>query len=81
MGLPMVISCPEGEATGIIRDTRSGVCVPPEDPESLAARIRQLHEDPERLEKLARASGDSAILYDRTRQAELMLESLELTTR
>jgi colanic acid biosynthesis glycosyl transferase WcaI len=81
MGLPMVICCPEGEATGIIRDTQSGVCVPPEDPELLAARIRQLYEDPERLEKLARASGDSAKLYDRTRQARLMLESLELTTR
>ncbi len=82
MGLPMIISCPEGECTGIIRDTQSGVVVQPEDPELLAACIRQLNENPERLQKLARASGDSAKLYDRVQQARLMLESLlPLSTR
>jgi colanic acid biosynthesis glycosyl transferase WcaI len=76
MGLPMVISCPEGEGTQIIRDTQSGVVVSPEDPELLALRIRQLYQDPEHLAKLAHASGDAAKLYDRSRQAKLMLDSL-----
>ena len=82
MGLPMVISCPEGEATGIIRDTESGIVVPPENPELLAACVCQLYQDSECLEKLARASGDSAKLYDRVLQAGLMLEVLlPLATR
>ncbi|MBT5201811.1 MAG: glycosyltransferase family 4 protein [Gammaproteobacteria bacterium] len=82
MGLPMVISCPEGEGTEIIHDTQSGVVVPPEEPELLAACVRELYENPERLQKLARASGDSAKLYDRVQQARLMLESLlPLSTR
>jgi glycosyltransferase involved in cell wall biosynthesis len=76
MGLPMIISCPEGEGTAIIHDTQSGIVVPPENPEDLAACIRDLHQDSARLKRLACASGDSAKLYDRARQAELMLESL-----
>jgi hypothetical protein len=81
-GFPMVVSCPEGEGTGKIRDTKSGVVVPLEDPELLAACVRQLYEKSERLQKPARASGNSAKLYDRAQQARLMLALLlPLSTR
>ena len=77
MGLPMIISCPEGEATGIIRETKSGVVVRAEAPEELARSVRELYLDRERLGELARASGDSAELFDRARQARLMIDSFE----
>jgi glycosyltransferase involved in cell wall biosynthesis len=77
MGLPMVIACPEGEATGIIRDTNSGVVVPPENPRLLADSLASLHSNRKQLGELARASAASARDYDRARQARLMLESLE----
>ena len=76
MGLPMVSSCPQGEASQIIRDTSSGLVVPPGDPEMLAASIIQLYADPVGLKELGLASGNSARLYDRNGQARLMLSAL-----
>ncbi len=81
MGLPMIIACPEGEATGIVRDTGSGVVVPPEQPAVLASCVQELYANRERLGELARASADSAASYDRAGQAVLMLESLEKVVR
>lgn len=81
MGLPMIISCPEGEATGIIRETKSGVVVRPEDPEALVHAIRELYLDQEQLGELASASANSAQLYDRSRQARLMIESFDRARR
>jgi hypothetical protein len=81
MGLPMIIACPEGEATGIVRDTGSGVVVPPEQPAVLASCVQELYANRERLGELARASADSASTYDRAGQAVLMLESLEKVVR
>ncbi len=77
MGLPMIISCPEGEATGIIRQTRSGLVVPPEQPEQLAAAVRELYEDRERCKTLANNSAAAAAAYDRTAMASKMLGSLQ----
>jgi glycosyltransferase involved in cell wall biosynthesis len=77
MGLPMVIACPEGEATGIIESTSSGVWVPPEDTQALVDCVGGLYSDRARLAELARASGAAAEKFDRARQAGLMLESLE----
>ena len=77
MGLPMIISCPEGEATGIIRETRSGLVVPPEQPEQLAAAVRDLYQDRERCKALADCSAAAAATYDRTAMASKMLGSLQ----
>lgn len=77
MGLPMIITCPEGEATGIIRDTRSGMVLPPEDPDALAACVGELYADRARLAELARASAAAAARFDRGHQAGLMLASLQ----
>lgn len=81
MGLPMIIVCPEGEATGIIRDTGSGVVVPPELPVALASSVATLCADRERLGELAKASAQSAASYDRAGQAALMLHSLKKVFR
>tara|TARA_R110001599_G_scaffold353465_1_gene593097 strand:+ start:9690 stop:10916 length:1227 start_codon:yes stop_codon:yes gene_type:complete len=81
MGLPMIIACPEGEATGIVRDTGSGMVVPPEQPAVLASCIKELYVDRERMSELARASAASAATYDRAGQAFLMLKSLQKVVR
>ncbi len=77
MGLPMIISCPEGEATAIIRETDSGLVVPPESPRKLADTVLELHEDPGRLQALAANSAQAAPLYDRKAMAERMLGVFE----
>ena len=76
MGLPIVISCPAGEATGIIQSTGSGVVVPPENSATLAAGILELYDNREHLGNLAQASAGAAKTYDRAQQARLMLASL-----
>ncbi len=76
MGLPMIISCPEGEATGIIRETRSGLVVRPERPEELVGAVRALYEDRARCKTLADNAAAAAAFYDRAAQAAKMLESL-----
>ena len=49
MGVPILMSLPDGEATGIIRATDAGVCVPPENPEALAEALRRLAAAPVEL--------------------------------
>lgn len=78
MGLPMIISCPEGEATRIIRDTDSGLMVTPEAPRELANAILALYRDAEHLKVLATNSVKAAPLYDRENMAQKMVESFRL---
>ena len=45
MKLPIIISVPEGESTEIIRDTKSGLIVPPEKPDKISEAILKLEKD------------------------------------
>lgn len=81
MGVPILMSLPEGEATAIIRATGSGVCVPPEDPAALAAAIAQLIGDPPRLAALRTAAFAAARQFSRETQAARMLAILGDTAR
>ena len=45
-GHPILMSLPEGEATGIVRTMECGVCVPPENPAAMAAAIERLAGSP-----------------------------------
>jgi len=77
MGIPVLMSLPEGEATGIVRSTGCGVCVPPEDPAALAAAIAALADDALRMQALRAASLAAAPSYSRAAQARLMLSVLD----
>jgi len=77
MGLPMVMTSPVGEATGILEDSHSGIIVKPESPKELARIIRELHGDRLRLAKLALNSSKAAKEYDRKQLAELMLTKIK----
>jgi len=77
MGVPILMSLPEGEATCIIRATGSGICVSPEDPAEMAEAIRALADDAGRMETLRRAARAAAPTYSRDTQAAKMIEILE----
>lgn len=81
MGVPVLMALPEGEATGVVRRTDCGVCVPPGDPSALAAAIVALREDPARLASLANAAQLAAPGFSRQAQAETMLKLLAKISR
>ncbi len=76
MGIPILMSLPEGEATQIIRSTGSGVCVAPESPTEMATAIKDLLGHPDRVAELRKAGLAAAPHYSRDKQATLMLEYL-----
>ncbi|WP_416137199.1 glycosyltransferase family 4 protein [Halomonas sp. HK25] len=77
MGIPVLMSLPDGEATGILRDAGAGVCVPPEDPQAMARAIEALKDDPAQCAALRESGLKAAQAYSRDRQAEKMLAALE----
>lgn len=81
MGVPILMSLPEGEATGIIRRTGSGVCVPPEDPAAMADAVRALADDPARMQTLRRTAREAAPQFSRDALARDMLRVLEAVAR
>lgn len=76
MGVPVLMSLPEGEATGIVRRTACGVCVAPENPQAMADAVIALAGDAERMAALRSASAAAAPEYSRERQARKMAEIL-----
>ena len=77
MGLPIILSLPKGEASGIIENTGAGMVIPPEQPEQLAAAVVKLYENPGARAALAKASTAAAAQYSRELQASRMLNVLE----
>ena len=75
--IPILISLPEGEATGIVRTMECGVCVPPENPAAMAAAIERLAGSPVDRQRLAAAARAAAPLYSRDALAPSMLGVLE----
>ncbi len=76
MGVPVLMSLPEGEATRIIRSTGSGVCVPPEKPQAMAAAIASLASNPEGLLELRAKARSAAHQFSRDVLAEKMANVL-----
>jgi glycosyltransferase involved in cell wall biosynthesis len=79
MGVPILMSMPEGEATCIVRATGSGVCVPPEDPQAMSDAIEKLAGDPVGLAQLRENSRKAAPRFSRDQLALEMLKILEST--
>ena len=76
MGLPVLIACPEGDATDIVHAAQAGEVVAPEDPDALAEAILRLADGEERTRELARASRAAAPEYSRDHLASVMLDSI-----
>ena len=77
MGVPILMSLPEGEATAIVRSTGSGICVAPENPEAMAEAIRQLADDPGQVAQLGSTGRAAASRFSRDELARRMLGILE----
>ena len=77
MGLPIVISVPEGEATEIVITEKAGLIVPPENSENLAGAILKLKNDIELHSTLAVNSGLAAGKFNRKILALDMLHHIE----
>ncbi len=77
MGLPVLLACPEGEASRIVENQRAGLWVPPEDPSALANAVLLLKENRSLLQQLAARSLAAAPHYTREKQARDMLAVLE----
>lgn len=77
MGIAVLMSLPEGEATAIVRATGCGVCIPPEDAAAMSEALVHFLDHPEELAKAKRSSADAASDHSRQTQAMLMLDILE----
>ncbi len=77
MGLPLLMASPAGEASDILAADGAGLHVPAEDPEALADAVRQLHDDPAQLARLAAASLKAAPGHSRETQARDMISVLQ----
>lgn len=72
MGIPTIMSVPEGEATEIIRKTDSGIVVESENVEQIAASIKKLSVDNELYQQLQKSSIKAGPLYNRNLMADDM---------
>ena len=81
MGLPILLAAPEGEASRIILNDRSGLHIPAEDPGALISGVKQLVDDKLALKTFAKASLKAAPKHSREKQAHEMLNVLENTLR
>lgn len=79
MGVPILMSLPEGEATGIIRRTGSGVCVAPEDAQAMAAEIGRLANATDEMAQLRATAHAVAPQFSRDALASTMLGILQRT--
>jgi len=77
MGIPMIITAPKGEATDIIETSQSGIVLESESPRNLAATIRELYQNRNKLHSLADNSRIAANTYDRSKLALSMLNKIK----
>ena len=78
MGLPILLAAPEGEASSVVEGDGAGVCVPPEDPDALAAAVRRLMLDAHLRKGLANASLAAAPGHSREHQARYTIGVLQM---
>lgn len=73
MGIPTIMSVPEGEATDIIRKTESGIVIESENVNQIATAVDKLSTHKELFLELQKSSVKAAPLYSRDLMAEDML--------
>lgn len=76
MGIPTIISVPQGEATSIIENTGSGLIVEPESVDDICHAIIKLYSDEALYRKLSEASLIAAPEFNRENMAHSMLNTL-----
>ena len=77
MGIPTIISVPEGEATAIVRETNSGVVVDSENTLQITAAVLELYEDKGLYERVRKRSIEVAPRFSREIMASDMINVFE----
>ncbi len=77
MGVPILMSLPDGEATELLRETGAGLCIAPESPRIMADTLIHWAENPNELAAMRTAGLDAASGFTRRAQARKMLETFE----
>jgi glycosyltransferase involved in cell wall biosynthesis len=77
MGLPMIMTAPEGESSELIKKANSGLVVEPESPVAVANAVKTLYSDSSKLSELATNSYRASSSFNRHELATKMLEYLE----
>ena len=77
MGLPILLSVPDGEAREIVDGHQAGLWVPPENPESLADAVKNLCDDPNLKDQFAANALAAAPDHSRSVQANEMIAVFE----
>ncbi|GHX69676.1 glycosyltransferase family 4 protein [Vibrio cholerae] len=77
MGIPTIMSVPDGEATAIIRETNSGLVVESENVEQIAEAILTLYEDKALYQRIRASSIEAASKYSRDNMAADMASVFE----
>ena len=81
MGIPIVISVPEGAATNIIKKSNCGLLVEPQNPEKLEQAILKLYQDKALQVALGNNGQSASIEYRREQQARTMLNYINDTVQ
>lgn len=77
VGVPMIVSVPEGEATQLVVGDGAGLSCEPDNPEALANSVLRLHKDKKLHNEISAASLAAGKKYDRETLAKKMLGLLE----
>lgn len=76
MGLPLIMSMPEGEAVNLVLEGKAGVAVTPESADAIASKTLELFENLALTQSMSRNAVHHAKLFDRKQLAEKMLKLL-----
>jgi glycosyltransferase involved in cell wall biosynthesis len=81
-GRPVLVVAPEEcDAARIVRESGCGVVADPDDPQAVAAAIRELRNDPARLAQMGRRARETAGKYVRVNELEKFSVILEEATK
>lgn len=77
MGLPVIMSLPAGEATGLVDEYGFGINVRPENPQDMAAAIKRLADEPELTAALGKKALAASKDFSRERSAGLVMDVVQ----
>ena len=77
MGMPVIMSLPAGEATGLVDEYGFGINVRPENPQDMAAAIQRLADNPELKAELGRKALEASKDFSRERSAGVVMDVVQ----
>ena len=77
MGMPVIMSLPAGEATGLVDEYGFGINVLPENPEDMANAIQKLADDPTLTKALGQKALEASRDFSRERSAGLVMDVVQ----